>query len=120
MTKEQFDIEFAAAQKQADEKAVELSAKFKLEVTPFVFYTKEGFVFGYIKNPDRMNKMKAIDLYEQSRTQAGHLILQTSLIHEESDKRILEESPENDAIYLGAIDFAIKVVQVCAELLKKK
>lgn len=101
-------------------KAVELSAKFKIEVTPFAFIVKDDVVIGFMKDPARIDKMKAVDMYEMSRTQAGDMLLRTSMIHEESDKRILEECPENDAIYLAAIDFAVKTVKMYNEQLKKK
>ncbi len=101
-------------------KAAELSEKFKCNVKPFAFIHNEENVIGYLKEPDRLTKMRAIDMCEQSRTQAGALILVTCLIQEESDKRILEEKPENDKIYLGAIDFAVGQVTMYNELLKKK
>lgn len=113
-------MELEEAKKIALDKAAELKTRLGVEVYPFVFGHKDGFVHGYIKEPGRLDKMQAIDLYEQSRTQAGNLILTTSLIREESDKRILDEKLENDPIYLGAIDFSIKLVLISSELLKKK
>lgn len=120
MKHEEFDIKLKEANEQAEAKAKQLSESLKTTVHPFVFFYKEEFVFGYLKEPARVDKMRSIDMYDQSRTQAGDIILRTSLIKEESNRRILEESPENDPIYLGAISFAIKVVEIAAELLKKK
>lgn len=101
-------------------KAVELSNELKCKVTPFAFIHEGENVIGYLREPDRLTKMRAIDLCEQSRTQAGALILISCLIQEHSDRRILEERPENDKIYLGAIDFAVNQVTYYNELLKKK
>ena len=92
--------------------AKELSEKHKSHVIPFAFIVNGENVIGYLKEPGRLIKMQAIDMRETSRTQAGDLILRSCLIQEESDKRILEERPENDAIYLGAIDFAINTVMI--------
>lgn len=105
---------------EIESKSKELSARFGVEVTPFMFQNGEDKIIGYLKDPARLDKMRAIDIYEVSRTQAGDLLLRTSLIQEESDKRILEEKPENDPIYLGAIEFAVKTVQLYNEQLKKK
>ena len=102
-----------------DAKAKELSVKHGVKVTPFVFIVEGENIIGYLKDPSRMIKMQAIDIREQSKTQAGDLILRSALIQEESDKRILEEKPENDAIYLGAIDFAVNTVSIYREILKK-
>lgn len=113
-------MELSQAQEQSELKAKELSEKLKVKVYPFLFKFGEEFIFGYLKEPIRTDKMRAIDTYEISRTQAGDIILRTSLIEEESDPRILEEKPEYDPIYLGAISFSIKVVEMCSELLKKK
>ncbi len=102
------------------EKAKDLSLREKCEVTAFSFIIGKDTIVGFIKNPSRLDKMRAIDTYEHSRTQAGDLILRTSLLQDVSDKRILDESPDNDPIYLGAIGFAIKMVQIANEQLKKK
>jgi len=117
--KEQYDA-LISKEAEFDAKAKELSVKHGVHVTPFAFIFGEEHIVGYLKEPGRLIKMQAIDLREQSRTQAGGLILQSCLIQEESDKRILDERPENDGIYLGAIDFAINSVTIYQELLKKK
>jgi hypothetical protein len=105
---------------EAEAKALELSAKYGKEITPFVFIINEDPIIGYMQEPDRLSKMRAIDMYEASRTQAGDVILRTGLLQAESDKRILDENSANDAIYLGAIDFATKFVKIASEQLKKK
>jgi hypothetical protein len=120
MTNEEFEIQKLEVERQADEKAKQLSIELGRPVYPFVFHNGNGFLVGYLKEPARLDKMRAIDMYEQSRTQAGDLILRTSLITEHSAVEILDEKPQNDSVYLGAIGFAIKRVEIAAELLKKK
>lgn len=105
---------------EIDTKKLELEQKNKCEIKVFAFATKDDCVIGYLKDPDRLTKMRAIDMYEQSRTQAGDIILRSGLIQEESDSRILEEKKENDPFYLGAIDFAVKSVGMYLDVLKKK
>lgn len=119
MDKEQFNKEFAEIQAMAEEKAKALTAQLGKEVTPMAFYV-DRFVVGYLTEPSRQVKMQAIDMYERSRTQAGDIVLRQCLIKDESDKAILDESPSSDAIYLGAIDFACRLVKEATELLKKK
>jgi hypothetical protein len=111
---------FEAAKQKTETKAKELEAIYKVPVTPFLFIENGEPIIGYLKEPARLDKMRAIDIYEVSKTQAGDHVLRTSLILDESDKRILEESSANDKIYLGAIDFVCKFVVWHAEQLKKK
>ena len=120
MDKTEFDKQMAEITAMAEEKSKELTVTHKREVTPMVFHNGEKFVVGYIGEPTRMVKMQAFDLYERSRTQAGDIVLRSSLIHDASDKEILDESTKNDAVYLGAINFACKLVTEALELLKKK
>lgn len=123
MDLEVYKIELEKVNAQAEEKAKELTARFGRKVTPFVFVNPDDlkdFVIGFIKDPERLDKMRAFDLYEQSRSQSGDHLLRTSLIHEESDKRILDERPENDPIYMGAVNFAIDTVSLFANQFKKK
>lgn len=120
---EQYKIDIESVNAQASEKADELTSRLGVKVTPFVFVNPDNlkdFIVGYIKDPSRLDKMRSFDMYDQSRSQAGDILLRTSLIHEESDKRILEERPENDAIYLGAINFAVNMVSLFANQFKKK
>lgn len=114
------EILIKEATEKATVRAKELTEKLGSEVTPFAFYAGEEVIIGYMKEPGRLAKMQAIDMYEQSKTTAGDIILRSGLIQEESDKRILEESAANDKIYLGAINFATKYVVWYGEILKKK
>ena len=120
MTNEEYEAKLKETTDMAEAKAAELSVKLKTKVYPFSFFTGEKFVVGYLREPNRLDKMRAIDLYDISRTQAGDHILRTSLIQEESDKEILEENAANDTIYLGAIGYAVNIVKISAEQLKKK
>jgi hypothetical protein len=120
MTNEEYEIKLREVSVEVDLKAAELTEKLKVKIHPFSFFSGDKFVIGYMKEPNRLDKMRAIDLFDASRTQAGDYLLRTSLIHEESDKDILDENPKNDTIYLGAISFAIQILQISTEQLKKK
>lgn len=103
------------------EKANALANTHKVNVAPMAFITEKGeVVIGYLKEPGRTVKMQAIDTGNYSKTQAGDLILRSGLIVEESDPRILDEKPENDPIYFGAISFAVTTIEMYYEQLKKK
>lgn len=112
------DIE--AKRAEIEQKAIEIGKRMGCKVTPFLFVKGEEFIVGYIKDPSRVDKMKALDLNEHSPSQAGVHLLITSLIREESDPRILDETPENDPIYLGAIEAAKSTVSIYNDLVKKK
>lgn len=120
---EAYKKELEIVNAQAESKAKELTARIGREVNPFVFVNPDNlkdFIIGFIKDPERIDKMRAMDLYEHSKSQAGEHLLRTSLIQEESDKRILDERPENDPIYMGALTFANDSVSLFANQFKKK
>ena len=71
-----------------------------------------------MKEPDRLTKMQSIDMSMRSITQASDIILRASLIHDESDPRILDEK-EDDRIYLGFIMKAQEAVQFYSVQSKK-
>jgi len=107
---------------KAELKATELKASLGKEVHLIFFDTDEhGIVIGYLTEPDRITKMRALDLVTMSRfTEASDIVLRTSLIAEESDKRILSEDSKYDKIYLGAIMAAQQLVQFYTDPIKKK
>jgi hypothetical protein len=55
----------------------------------------------------------------QSWTSAANILLETSLIKEYSDPRILDENPDNDKIYFGFLMKANELVKFYSEKQKK-
>jgi len=107
--------------KEAEEKAVKLSEQLGSKVTAHIITTEKGeHIVGFFKEPNRMTKMYALDMASQSLSQANDMLLNACLIKEESDHRILEDKPENDAIYLSFNMYASTLVQLYNLNLEKK
>jgi hypothetical protein len=99
---------------------VRLSKELGREVHVCVFETEEKEeIIGYLKEPDRLVKMRALDMSLQSWTSAANILLETSLIKEYSDPRILDENPDNDKIYFGFLMKANELVKFYSEKQKK-
>ena len=112
-------------QEQANIKADELTARYGKKVHPFLFFQNEGdaiekIAVGYMKEPNRLDKLQAIDIAFQSPMRAGMRLLEMGLIKEESDHRYLNDDSAYDAINIGAYQKALTVVQYSTDLAKKK
>ena len=115
-TDQQPDFNEAVAQRAAD-----LSRQFNCDVHPLVFSgTADTMIVGYIKEPPRIVKMRALDKSLTSPSTAGAEVLEACLIREASDPRILSEAPENDVYYIGACLEAVSFVRRSVNLFKKK
>jgi hypothetical protein len=108
------------SKEEIEAKRLALEVNLKSEVHAFELLTKDGDqVLGFMKEPDRIVKMRAIDISMQSFMQAGEILLKSSLIVDESDSRILSENPIHDKIYIGAVMKAQELVSYYVDQLKK-
>lgn len=106
---------------QIQAKAVELESKYGCKIHPIVFMTEnEEQVIGYMKEPPRMVKLRVLDKSLTSPMTAAAECLESVLLRDESDPRILSEMPEHDKIYLGACMEASNIIQFSANQFKKK
>jgi hypothetical protein len=97
-----------------------LSKELGKEVYYYTFETEDKEeIVGFMKDPDRLIKMRALDMSLQSWTAAANILLETCLIKEYSDPRILDENPENDKIYFGFLMKANELVKFYSEKQKK-
>jgi hypothetical protein len=111
------------AQEFANKKAEELTNKFGKKVHPMIFIQDEDstdYAIGYLKEPNRMDKIQAMDVAFSSPMKAGMRILEMGLIKEESDYRFLNDDSAYDAINIGAYQKALTIVQFASDLAKKK
>jgi len=107
---------------QIEAKARQLSEVHGCEVHPLVFIepdTQEQVV-GYIKEPNRLVKMRVLDKGLQSPITAASELLEVVLLKEESDERIYSERQEHDKIYLGAVMACYDTIKVSVNQFKKK
>lgn len=128
MKKEMSELELSNAnflklEAEVEAKRVELQAKLKKQVYSYMISVGENdWAIAYIQEPHRLTKMRVLDMLamQQGMSEAGQILLESSLIQEESDKRILNENPENDALFLTMITNCIELIKVYSEVLKKK
>lgn len=109
-------------QQQIEEKAKDLTRLHGTTVHPIVLKGDNGQThIGFIKEPKRQAKMAAFDRMAMSGslTEAGEIILNSSLIREESDPNMGHEST-NDKVYIGACLECVHYVQVYVDDYKKK
>ena len=103
---------------EIEKKATELSAKLGCNVLPIVFVDEETNeqIVGYIKEPSRMVKLRAMDKAMTSPMTSASEMFEAIFLREESDPRIEKE----DKYYLGATMEAFKTVELAVNSFKKK
>ena len=114
-------VNLEQVEQEANEKAIQLTERLGEPINAHVINAGEqGFVIGFFKQPNRMLKMYALDMSTTSLSQANDTILKSCLLIDESDKRILEDKPENDAIYLTFNMYASTLVELYNLNIQKK
>lgn len=103
-------------------KAEELSLKLGCKVTPIVFYDEEKNedVIGYIKEPNRMTKLRVMDKAMTSPVTASSELFDSIIVKEDSDPRFTSEKSEDDKYYIGGTMEAFKTVEIAVNTFKKK
>lgn len=114
---------------EAMNKGKELEKKFGLPVHTMIFFGKNAdgkydendLVVGYVKEPSFLVKARAMDksLIGMAFT-ASIEILDSCLIKEESDPRILCETPGQDTYRLGAAEFCRCKILIAVDQAEKK
>lgn len=104
-------------------KRLELEAKHGKKVYPLDLKDGKGDqAIGFCLEAERITKMRVLDVaaMKESPTEAGALLLNATLIKEESDPRILSDSPEHDEIHIGAVMACMERVGFWQNQFKKK
>lgn len=103
-------------------KADELSKKLSVNVLPIVFVDEDTQeqVIGFIKEPARFVKLRAMDKAMTAPMSASAELYDACVIKEESDARLYSDKPENDKYYMGATVEAFKTVEISVNSFKKK
>jgi hypothetical protein len=98
-------------------KCAELISIHKVKVVPYLGYDEDGSaVVGYIKEPPRHVKLMLMDKGISKPITAASDILDSCLIVEESDPRIMS----NDKFYFGAVFVANNLIETALSQFKKK
>lgn len=115
----ELEIEEKRVELEIEAKRVELETSLGCKVKAHWAQREDkSLVVGYLKEPDRFTKMQALDASMRSFTQGADILLRACLIHEESDKEILDEKGD-DRIYLGFVMAAQQLVEFYAVQSKK-
>ena len=106
-------------------KADELSIREQCKVHPLVFKDlnntdPNAMVIGYVKEPNRMTKLRYMDKSLMGASSAGAEIIESHILKDVSDARIYEERPENDTYFLGAVNALNSIITLAVEQFKKK
>lgn len=105
---------------QIEEIKINLSKELSKDITAHVFETENGEqIVGFFKDPDRLVKMRALDMSLQSWTNSADVLLRSCLIEKYSDERILKDGSEYDKIYFSFLLKANELVQFYSEKQKK-
>lgn len=96
-------------------------AGYPVKVHMFRAITPEtGEAVAFVKEPTLQAKKAALDMMTRSQTSAADIIIETSILKEDSDPRFFApNNPENHAIILGLGNWAHGLVMVALERQKK-
>jgi len=113
------------AEVKAEQTRITLEAGLKAKneayckVTAFIVdMGQDNVAIGYFQEPNRLTKMRAMDLLTRSESEAGDLLL-TACLLPDSDTRIMNPSPENDVLYMTFLGKAQELVTWYATVIKK-
>lgn len=114
------DLTLEQMQEIVESKSNELSKKLGRKVMPLLFNHNDEWIVGYVQQPTRTVVRVAVDKMEKfGKIEAGDLILQSSLIKEESDQRIISEESEYDGVNMGACLEVLNLIDVSLSVVKK-
>jgi len=104
-------------------KAEALTKKEGVKVYPIIFIDKDetDLVFGFVKEPSFLVKARAMDkVYTGMGFSANLEILQSCILTEHSDPRLLSETYPNDRFKLGAAKYCGDLLLMAKDQTEKK
>lgn len=106
---------------QVAQKVQELTESTGKKIHAFVFLLGGAErVAGYVREPDRMEKIQYLDRVATASASAAMVLLEACLIKEASDPRISSEDAQYDSLHLGAIQFIQNLMVMNYDVYKKK
>ena len=116
--KKQIDQVYA----EAETKRQQLEERFKgkVKVAILTAGVEEEPCVVYFRAATTFTKMQCIDLTLQSYMKASATMFEATVIREASDPRVFEQDNDNDAYYLGALQYCGGLIRIAKNLLKKK
>jgi len=93
---------------------------FKVHPIYFQVPDSDEEVIGFLKEPPLQAKLAVMDMALRNPFSAATDILDHYIIKEESDPRLYDKRPENDAFYIGATSIANELIEMYRNQFKKK
>lgn len=106
----------------AEAKRVQLEEKYKSKIKMAVLSLgkNDNPCVVYFRTANTFTKMQCMDMAMQSPMKASATLFDATVLKEASDARVFERDNDNDAYYLGAIDYCLEQIAVARDVLKKK
>jgi hypothetical protein len=102
-------------------KAGELSQREGCRVHPLCFKTDGEEIVGFIREPQRIVKQRALDAaIQKGTTVAAGELLEALIIRDESDPRIFSDESQYDEFYFGASMACFELINISQNAFKKK
>lgn len=113
ITQEQIEVK----QKEAEDKASELSQSLNLKIQPVIFLEDEEIIVGFMREPDRNTKTMYLDMAQmKGLASASSQLVELLLLKEGDYERILK----NDNHFFGACGKVNQMIQASQDQFKKK
>ncbi len=113
-------LEQVYADAETDRLKLEEKLKVKVKVAILTADANEEPCVVFFRTATTFTKMQCIDLAMQSPMKASATMFDATVIREASDPRVFQMDNDNDAYYLGAIQFCGGLIKVARNSLKKK
>jgi hypothetical protein len=119
-TDKKTNIDQVYADAEAKRAQLEERLKSKVKVAILTAGADEEPCVVYFRAATTFTKMQCIDLTLQSYMKASATMFEATVIRESSDPRVFQQDNDNDAYYLGAIQYCGGLIRIAKNLLKKK
>lgn len=104
----------------AFQKSTEIANTTGKSIIPLIFEEGDTWAIGYFSAPTRMQIMSILGKGGIEPLFSGKLLLENNIIKNESDKRFLNDSPDFDALNIGAYLEAYASANVMSKNLAEK
>jgi hypothetical protein len=113
-------LEQVYADAETDRKKLEEKYKGKVKVAVLTLNSEDEPCVVFFRTATTFTKMQCMDLAYQSYSKASATLFDATVIREASDTRVFQQNDDNDAYYLGALEFCLNTIIVARDTLKKK
>jgi hypothetical protein len=113
------DLEQLYSDAETKRKELEEKLKGKVKMTILTTASDEKPCVVYFRTATTFTKMQCMDLAYQSDSKASATMFEATVIREASDARVFQQNNDEDAYYLGALEYCLNSIIVARNALKK-